>query len=109
MTERLQALDRLIHLSVPLDKAMADLRKFEWDSESALVQLKASDLYEILTRFLDQEVTAKQVEEWANAVEGRDDIDYSDVSEAINTLANPITTKSLAADSAQRLIRDYCN
>lgn len=105
--QRLDSLNKLIQLSVPLSEAIADLGKFEWDSEVALVQLKAADLRMILTKFLNKEMTAEEVERWANAIECRDDVDYSQVSEAIDVLANPLTRTPLTEDLARRLIQDY--
>lgn len=48
------------------------------------------DLTDILARWSSGQMTAEDVEEWANAIECRDDVDFEneEVSEVISELAN---------------------
>ncbi|OGQ22674.1 MAG: hypothetical protein A3I05_03885 [Deltaproteobacteria bacterium RIFCSPLOWO2_02_FULL_44_10] len=73
---REQALEGLIGFTKPITDIRKDLLAFPWDSEKELVVLRASHLRQILRRFLDGNLKAEDVEEWADAIEARDDIGF---------------------------------
>lgn len=109
MQSRTQLLARLLDYTHPLEQTVADLRQFPWDSEAALVVLSRQHIMRLLERYLRGELTESDVEAWANAIEGREDIDYEaghgDVpQEAVHILANPVLTEPLDRFSAGRLL-----
>lgn len=71
--------------------------------------LTAELVREALGRFLASVSSAYEIEEWANLIEGREDIGYASeaVKGAIHVLANPLLngelTKASAAELAQGL------
>lgn len=71
---RRHLLRQLIELSTPLPDTLSGLADFRLDSEP-LVELSVLDMINILERYLGGELTPEQLEAWADAVEGRDDID----------------------------------
>ena len=106
-SDRTAALNDLVTLSRPLPDVLGDLRVFGWDSADLLVTLTPSHIASVLNRFLCTELDGSVVENWANAIEGRDDIDYSTpqgVPLAIYELANPLLTQPLTRQSAQQLV-----
>jgi hypothetical protein len=52
------------------------LRAYGWDANDELVLLTSADATRILERYFGGELTAKQVEHWAELVELRDDVGY---------------------------------
>ncbi|MGH3623468.1 MAG: hypothetical protein ACRDQ5_17000 [Sciscionella sp.] len=95
--DRAHALDDLVHLRVPVAEAIAALGRFPWDSDTELVTLDADALAHVLDRFLEGSLLPQALEDWANAVEGRDDIAFSsdDLIDHIAELANPLLYRPL--------------
>jgi len=90
IVERTNWLRSLLSLEVPLDAVLVALQRFPWDSDE-LVTLTPEHISRVLRRFLAGELTARDVEHWANAIESRDDIAMSEfVMEVLFDLANPL-------------------
>ena len=80
------------------------LRKMPWDSENELVKLESRHLESVLSRYLAGELSASSLEEWANLIEGRDDINYEKFVDRIHVLANPVITEELSSESAKTML-----
>ena len=80
---RVAALEDLVSLRVPPAEAQRRLRAFGWDSDDELVTLTRRDLLRLLDEYLLGNLTNDDVEHWANAVEGRDDIGFEEELEAV--------------------------
>ena len=101
--DRVAHLNQLLSMSAPA----SGLVQFAWDTDTPLVELQASHISKALSKFLAGEVSASEIESWANAIECRDDIAYqpqSSVGAALHELANPQLTQSLSQVSAKRLM-----
>lgn len=103
---RINALQDLIGLRKPIGVAIKELRSFPWDSDAPLVTLAGRDLIRILDGYLQGDLSAGEIEDWADAVEGRDDIGYEPgreetLRQAVFELANPLLTVPLSADRAR--------
>lgn len=108
--DRQQILRSLLKLDRPLEVVLRDLASVTWDSEEELVTLRPADPVQILSRFKSGGLDAEDVENWANAIEGRDDIgilddDQGTLKEAIFHLANPDLHGPLTAETAERWIK----
>lgn len=105
-------LEELMCLARPASEIALGLATYPWDCDQALVSLRSSHVISILERFLCEELSATDVEGWANAIECRDDIDWNNGSlsgAAINELANPVSTRPLTVRSAMEwlaMLRD---
>ena len=99
---RRTALENLIQFKLPLEQSISTLAQFEWDSEIELVNLEASQIQNVLKLFMQGTISAVDVEAWANAIEGRDDIKIPSlqIREALYELANPYLTKPLCIERA---------
>lgn len=88
---RTQTLEALLSRSISVDSAAALLSQEPWDSDLPLVTLSAAHLESELRRFLDGELSAQDVGDWANFFEVRDDVEFdNETAKAIVfELANP--------------------
>ncbi len=108
--KRVELLGRLLSMERSPSVIRSELGRFPWDSDEELVVLRRKHCIAILNRFLVGTVSAAEVEDWANTVEGRDDIglepgNESQLREMIHELANPMLTTPLTVDSATRWVK----
>jgi hypothetical protein len=106
---RKQLLQSLLAFNAPVANVMEPLKKFGWDSETELVTLTRDDIASVLKRYLSSELSASDVEDWANALEIRDDVGYEVgyedlLSDVVFDLANPALNGLLNLKVAQELI-----
>jgi len=74
---RAELLDKLAQFRDPPDPLRAELRTFDFDwIGPALLVLTASHFRSVMDRYLAGELTAQQVEEWAECLESRDDVGF---------------------------------
>ncbi len=111
MQTRNELLNDLIEMRSPISETIEKLRQFGWDSEKELVVLYRKHVVSLLNKYLNSDILAETVEEWANAIEGRDDIAFetsyeSILNEAIHELANPALTAALDKVSAKNLLQE---
>jgi hypothetical protein len=92
------------------DRSIEELRvalaEFDWDCSEPLATLSREHLLNVLGTFLAGSFTAKEVELWAELVEGRDDIDCADsrIWDAIFVLANPVINGVLDGQLAKQIV-----
>jgi hypothetical protein len=82
----------------PVSEAAARLQAFPWDSESDLVVMNAQDFARVLRRYCLGEIASPEIEDWANALECREDLGFASATlrELLHELANPLLTESLS-------------
>ena len=95
---REQAIQSLVLLDQPLPLLQGVLSQFPWDwDEPPLAKLDGRRVASILRRYTAGELSAEQVEAWANLIEVRDDIEFdASANDAIRYLANPLINGPLA-------------
>jgi hypothetical protein len=105
MNDRTELLARLLRLERPLGPVLEKLGEFGWDSDQELLEVSASDIRSALQAYIDKKVSSIEIEEWANAIECREDLKLmGNVKEAIHILANPILTSPLSFQAALKLM-----
>ncbi len=105
MKDRETLLRSLLALDRPLEEIRSGLSLLGWDSSDDLAFFTKDHALSILRRFLGRSLSANKVEEWANAIEGREDIGFesryeSILRDLIHELANPLLTRPLTYSSA---------
>jgi hypothetical protein len=101
-TVRREILQSLLLLDRSLRDVLQLLSAFPWDSEMELVRLRPEHIIKVLHRFKAGELTARDVEDWANAIEGRDDIGLGDsmaLRDVLFDLANPVLEGAMEGSS----------
>lgn len=109
MTSHKEALRRLVLLSEPVHRLRNRLDAFEWNREEVLVTLTRDHLRTAINRFLDGELSAAELEEWANLIEYRDEIDFEashadEIAGAIENLASPNVFGAINSDRCRDLL-----
>jgi hypothetical protein len=104
---RRDALVDLIELRLPLNAAIAAVRELPWDSDLELVVLVRANLVALLQRYLLGELSPTDLEEWANAIEGRVDIGleprHEELLQAfVFEIANPLLAEPISDAYARR-------
>jgi hypothetical protein len=105
--ERSQLLQSLLKLDRPLDQILPPLNQLGWDSDEELATLHPQHLISILNRYLNGELSPVAVENWANAIECREDLAWESetISALIHELANPLLTRPLSEDTAREWLQ----
>ena len=105
MDKREELLRRLVRFERPLEALRPLLGAYAWDSDRELVRVAPADVKNVLTLFREDQATAGDIEAWANAIEGRDDLAMTEhVADAIFELANPLLTEPLTKERALALV-----
>lgn len=92
--DRREALSALVEWRGELGQLRANLQRFSWDSADRLLTLTPGHICRALERYLRGEVSEAEIEAWAEAVEGREDLEYLSrceeiISEALFQLSTP--------------------
>jgi len=106
---RQDILNSLINFDRPLPHIEHELSDFSWDVDFDLVTLKKRHIIDALTKYINEIVSSQEIEQWANLIEGREDIKYEEgseetIKEAIFELANPTLVQPISDSSAKEMI-----
>ena len=109
MVDRTAILLNLLNFSKTIDELKLELNSLPWDYDGAPIIFSRSHLLNILLRFLKMEIDKTEVENWANLVECREDIDFEenysdDLSIMIYQLANPELEGELDSNKCKEMI-----
>lgn len=105
---RREVLNALIRFEQPIADLEVAVSQLDWDAEADAI-LTRKDIASVVSRFLAGQLTAAQVERWANLLECREDIDFEPryegpVADAVFDLANPDLQGSLVEIADQVLV-----
>lgn len=108
--ERKELLNKLINLDESIEFLNSKLAKFGWDSNEDLVLLKKEQVLKILNKFLKGKISQVDIENWAEAIECREDIGFEVenekiIGQIIFDLANSGVTGILSEAKAKMLIK----
>lgn len=91
MRSRATILTDVVQIKSNLNTLKTELNYYPWDSNEPLVTISKEDFTEVFGKTISGEVTFAQLEEWANILEGRDNIAFESrqMEDLIFELANP--------------------
>lgn len=100
----------LIELRVPLSEGVAAVRRLRWDSDNDLVFLSSANVVTALRKYLHGDLSAVDLESWANALESREDIGVEPGKEEslrafVFETANPALAAPISDDYAHRWLK----
>ncbi len=107
---RKKLLNDLLEMNSDLGVIDSELKKLTWDSNEELAILERGHMERILDRYLQGGLDSEMLEEWANIVEGRDDIGFepgyeSILQQVIFQLANPLLNAPVTPESVRKVFR----
>lgn len=99
----------MAELSKPLNELSNNLSELDWDYEEGPFIVSASQILEVLKRYISGEVSDKEIEDWANLIECREDIIFEKekkdkLEDTIYRLANPTLEGVITPDSCEEII-----
>jgi hypothetical protein len=100
MRTRSDILEDLINLNIRPAVLTEELAMYEWDSPSPIILIDIEVVSNVVSRYVKDEINYSDLEEWANAIECRDDIGFEStrlqefISEIANTPINGLKTKA---------------
>lgn len=105
---RLAVIRDLLEITRPLAEISAQLGALDWDYEGDGVELTRHHLVSALQRYLDNSLSASDIEVWANLIEAREDVSFEvghdqQIEEVLHELANPLLTQTLDLSRAAAL------
>jgi hypothetical protein len=111
---QLDNLNALVNLNQPLSTILPILKTFPWDSNQTIITLKKEHLIHILNQYLNHSLSAIDLENWANAIECREDITYETegegfINDIIFDLANPILNAPISPELVKQYITQLSN
>jgi hypothetical protein len=113
MNRRAEILRELVRYEKPTEPLMRELSSFGWDwsEDTPLLVLKKEDLLRIIDRFLADQITAAQLQEWAENLEVREDVAFDDqerdvIDDVFFRIATPMIHEPLTAESVSRMKHD---
>ena len=95
---------RLVEFGEPTKPILKELGSFAWDwDEAALLVVSADHFQAVFSRFLGGEISAGQLESWADNLESRDDVGFDPPQEEflkdlMFRIATPENNETLTAD-----------
>lgn len=112
MEDRTSLLERIIRFEAPIEDTVAMLAAYGWASDRELVRLGPGDVIAILDRFLEGELTDRQVAYWAELLELREDVGYDpawseSLRRAVGQLASPEVHGAITASLVLRMRRAF--
>ena len=100
MRQREEILRDLVCLNGDLSKLQLELSYYTWDIDNPILTITKTDVYYVLSKFKNENMNFDLLEDWANAIESRDDLEFENekLKEIINEIANPTLFKQLSKD-----------
>ena len=68
----------LITFSKPIQEIKTELKSIDWDSDEEVL-LDRKMVIDVINRFILGDIEPEDLDEWANAIECREDIEYEEV------------------------------
>jgi len=108
MRNRTDILKDLVSFSGDLSALKSELSQYSWDTEEPCLIITKSQFSKVLTKCIDQIITFQDLEDWANAIECRDDLDFEDeeMQEIIFEFSSPEINGEITKDRLQVIVND---
>lgn len=103
--DQVEALKQIIRFGDERELAYSALATFPLDGQVELVKVTKDDLVYVLHKFLLKEITADDLELWANFIECRDDLNYAEIEDYIYALANPVLVGEIDGIKINKMVR----
>jgi hypothetical protein len=109
MRRRAEILQELARFETPTEPLLRELRSFGWDwSDAPLLVLTKGDVLRVIDRFLAGQISAAQLQEWAENLEVREDVAFDErdaelLDGIFFRIATPMINEPLTHEVVQRM------
>lgn len=105
MKSRKELLLDLVLFRGDIKEIEKSLSHYSWDSEKPLLEIDEETFISILERCIAGEITLDALSEWANAIECREDLDFSnpELQEIIFELANSEINEAITKEKLREI------
>jgi hypothetical protein len=101
---RLQALNEIINFGPEIELAKIRIQDFPFDTDEELIVINRHHVEKVLNMYIDGKISDETVEEWANFIEGREDLNCDVFGNLIFILANPILEGRISISTARKFL-----
>lgn len=106
---RLDVLVELVELRKPIAEIADNISKLEWDYDGEPLIISSNQVKNIIERYLSGVLSNRELEEWANLIECREDIDFeesnrNEIEYIIYSLSNPELEGDISVESCKSLL-----
>jgi len=108
MRSRKEILNDLAHLNGNLNELENELLQYPWDISEPLLIFRKVDFYNLLNKFLNDEIDLDKLYIWTNLVECRDDFIFEEerIKEIVFDLANAVINEEITKDLLIKIIEE---
>lgn len=109
MIDRYVALHDLLDFARPIRELRGLLAFHEWDFDGPPLVVDRGHFRRVLERYLNGDLSIRDIEDWANLIEGREDIAFESgneelLREIVYELANPELAEQLSNQRARKIV-----
>ena len=102
-------LKNLAEFSKPIVELSNDLLSLTWDYEGKPFIIHSDQVLEVLNRYVSGNLSSEEIENWANLIECREDMDFDKeervtLEKIIYQLANPVLEGEITSDLCHEMI-----
>lgn len=110
MEDRTSLLRRVIRYELPLADTLVLLQAYGWNSDEELATLTAADVVALLDRFFTGELSAAQIQHWAELLELREDVGFEALwAEHLSLVVRQLATPEVFGEITPVLLRRMRN
>lgn len=102
---RTEALRQIVSFGENRELAYVALASFPFDCDVELFAVNKFDLTFALNKYLANEISADDLEIWANFIECREDLNYEEIEDYIYALANPELVGELDVIKIKKMVQ----
>jgi hypothetical protein len=107
--DRIKVLTDLVSFSEPLNILSNELAELDWEYEGEPFVIRAMKIIEVLQRYISGKIKSMEIEEWANLIECREDLEFEEdkrdmLENTIYRLANPVLEGAITPEICRKLI-----
>ncbi len=108
MRERIVILEELVKFASNINELVDELSRFPWDCDEPVIIITVKNILLIMDRFIAGEISVDTLENWANAIECREDIGFENekLQELIVRLANPVLYEQISVQKMKEIKKE---
>ena len=107
MRSRLEVLNDLVTINGNINFLSNELNEYSWDGDETLLTVTRKQLIQVLEKVTGKQIEIHKIEDWANLIECREDLDFEDelTKKIIFEIANPTLFGEISELQLKEFIR----